>query len=365
MVESRRKDMPKLLHLLGAVLLGVLLAAPPAWAAVLTPTPNPLPGSSFQGADGNQDDAAPLIDWQMLQAQGRVQHNSDPNDEDNAFKGGSKEDEPGKWDFTTEAGGVTPGKSNIRDAWSSVDQPGSRTFLYLGFTRESAVETRAQGGTTFLAFELNRDGRLWDNGKARIPCRSTGDVLVSYEPRGNRVEVILQRWKTTETDLETGCATKGELDPFSNFTPNVDAQGALNDSAITSRLPGAYQGTVPVERFGEAALDLERLLAEGFKNACFAFTSVWMHSRSSTSESSNMQDYVEPQKIDVRNCAASGTKFFDRDADGVRDAGDPGIPRFLIWADYNNNGVHEDDEPFSISDTRGRYVIDDIEQPYT
>ncbi|MET0972219.1 MAG: hypothetical protein ABWY95_02245, partial [Thermoleophilaceae bacterium] len=348
--------MPRFLYLLGAALLGVLLAVPAASAAVLTPTPNPLPGSSFQGADGNQDDAAASIDWQTLQAQGRVQHSPDPNAEDSAFDGGSKEDEPGEWDFTTEAGGVDPGKSNIRDAWSSVDQPGSRTFLYLGFTREEA------NGTTFLTFELNRDGRLWDNGKARVPCRTTGDILVSYEAKGNDVEVVLKRWVTQAPDPATSCARTGRLEPLASFTPNVDAQGAVNAAAIASRLPGAYEGTVPEERFGEAALDLERLLSD-VDDGCFAFTSVWMHSRSSTSESSNMQDYVAPQKADVRNCAASGTKFFDLNANGARDPGDLGIPRFLIWADYDDDGVRDDGEPFSISDNRGTYLIDDIKPP--
>jgi hypothetical protein len=55
-----------------------------------------LPGSLFLGANGSQENAAPFVDWQALQAAGRVRHNPDPNDEDSAFKGGSKEDEPGQ-----------------------------------------------------------------------------------------------------------------------------------------------------------------------------------------------------------------------------------------------------------------------------
>ena len=78
--------------------------------------------------------------------------------------GGSKENNPGEWDLTTEDGGVSPGKDNIRDAWSVVDQPGTDTFAYLGFTREGSH------GSTFVAFELNRDSRLWNNGHARIPA---------------------------------------------------------------------------------------------------------------------------------------------------------------------------------------------------
>ena len=75
-----------------------------------------------------------------------------------------------------------------------------------------------------------------------------------------------------------------------------------------------------------------------FKDGCYAFGSIWMHSRSSTSYSSQMQDYVAPEPIDLRTCAAEGTKFFDLDADGVRDPKEPGIPGFQIYADYNDNG---------------------------
>jgi hypothetical protein len=142
-----------------------LLFAPPAFGVSLPPTQNPLPGSSFQGADGNQDDAAPRVDWQGLQAAGDVRHTEDANDEDTAFTGGSKEDEPGLWDLTVETGGVRPGKANIRDAWSAVDQRGVDTFVYLGFARASALSLRE--ATTFVTFELNHDARLWNNGRRR------------------------------------------------------------------------------------------------------------------------------------------------------------------------------------------------------
>jgi uncharacterized repeat protein (TIGR01451 family) len=342
------------------VLLGLVapgFAASPASATVLSPTQDPLPGSSFQGADGNQDDAPPLQDWQALQAANRVLHSPDPNAQDSAFAGGSKENEPGNWGLTTESGGVSPGKANIRDAWSAVSQPGGNTFLYLGFTRQQA------GGTTFLAFELNHDERLWDNGRARIPCRSTGDVLVAFEPQGNSVDVVLQRWITESTDPATGCARTGRLENHTSFIPNVDAQAAINDVAITSRLPGAYSGTVPPQLFGETALNLAKLLEEGFRDECLSFRSFWMHSRSSNSGNSNMQDYVAPEALDVRTCSASGVKFFDRDADGVRDPDDPGIPRFVIFADYDDDGVLDRNEPRTLSDRSGRWVLYDIRPP--
>jgi hypothetical protein len=344
---------------LSCALVWTAMAALPAPAATLTPTPNPLPGSEFQGADGNQDDPAlPRIDWQAMQDAGRAYHAPDPNAQDSAFEGGSKEDEPGQWDLTTEAGGVNPAKANILDAWFAADQGGADTFGYGSFAREE------EGGATFLTFELNHDARLWNNGRATIPCRRTDDLLISYEPQGNDVDVIVQRWVTETHDAATGCARTGRLDDLTGLTPNVDAQGAMNDRMITARLPGFYAETIPVDRFGEAALNLSEFLGDALGNRCFSFGSVWMHSRSSPSEDANMQDYVAPKKLAVRSCAASGVKFHDVNGNGRRDAGEPGLSGWVIWADYNNDGVRVAGEPFGVTDNEGQYVINDIRGTY-
>jgi hypothetical protein len=340
------------------VLALALFLVAPAQGAVLPRTPNPLPGSSFQGADGEHDDAPPRVDWQSYEAAGRVRHAPDPNAQDSAFTGGSKENVPGNWELTTAAGGVTPDKANILDAWTAADLDGPAIFGYLGFARAGAG-----GGTAFLTFELNHDSRLWFNGKANIPCRRTGDILLSYEPQGNAVEVVLQKWVTDATDLATGCATRGHLDDRSGLTPNIDAQGAVNAAEITNRLPGSYGETMPIERFGESALNLSSVLADAVGDKCFSFGSVWMHSRSSTAESSNMHDYVAPRAIALRSCAASGTKFHDVNGNGRRDPGEPGLARWLIWADYDDDGIFEANEPFGITDEQGNYVVNDIRPP--
>ena len=255
----------------------------------------------FQGGDGNQDDAVvddvPYVDWQGFQAAGRVVHSPDPNAADSAFAGGTKEDEPGSWALTTEAGGVNPAKANILDAWSAVDQPGANTFLYLGFTRQSATGfIRPANADTFLAFELNQDPRLWNNGHAEIPCRRDGDVLVVFAAHGNGIDIDLEQWTTLVADPSTGCARRGQLARVASV-PADTAQGDVNTAAITSRLPGFYapSSTIPESRFGEAALNLSTLLQMAFNDRCLAFASIWMHSRSSESESSNMQDYLAPR----------------------------------------------------------------------
>ena len=190
-------------------------------------------GSTFQGGDGDQDDAAPYIDWQALQAAGRVVHAPDDNARDTAFVGGSKILRPEDWDATIEPGGVSPGKVNILDAWGAVDQPGTETFLYLAFTREDGT------GTAAITFELNRDGRLWHNGHTRIPCRNTGDVLVTTLPHGNGIDLALAQWTTVTADAATGCARTGRIDAMATI-PAGTAQGAVNARPITSRLPGTF-----------------------------------------------------------------------------------------------------------------------------
>ena len=173
----------------------------------------------------------------------------------------------------------SPGKVNILDAWGAVDQPGTETFLYLAFTREDAT------GTAAIAFELNRDGRLWDNGHAKIPCRTTGDVLVTTLPHGNDIDIVLSQWTTVSADAATGCARTGTIDAMATI-PAGTAQGAVNAGPITSRLPGTFPpgSQIPAAEFSEVALNLSALMEAAFDDECFAFASIWMHSRSSNEE---------------------------------------------------------------------------------
>ncbi len=148
-----------------------------------------LPGSNFQGGDGNQstpsvaeetfcnENVRPTSrDWQNLAG---VINSPDPNVNDSTFVGGNKESAPGGWGLTSSGGGVTPGKANILSGWSQADPEAAATFLYLAFEREATT------GDTFLTFELNQVKGLWENeGGAMIPCRNSGDELIAYNVPG-------------------------------------------------------------------------------------------------------------------------------------------------------------------------------------
>ena len=253
------------------------------WTAVaqtvsVPSSPSPLPGGSqFQGGDGDQDNATGLIDWQGMQASGRVGHTSDPNKEDDSFTS-SKELEPDGWELTTHAGGASPPKGNVLDSYRVLDHPlGGDAFVYLAFARE------AGNGTVSVSFELNQDPRRWTNSRGTtIPCRTTGDLLISFGPQGNGAEVVAEEW-VTDTAAANGCAETGHLRPAS-LTPNTDVQASFNSvGAINNHLPGFNTAQIGEMEFGEAAINLSAVMAD-LGRPCAVFGSTWMHSRSSLHE---------------------------------------------------------------------------------
>ena len=344
---------------LAVLLFGVLAGSAWAQAVPLSGSANPLPGSNFEGGDGNQVVNNPLRDdW--ADAVG-VRHFPDPDDPDEVFTQGSKEDEPGLWVINPD-GSPSPPKNNIFDAYALVEETAGDTFLHLAFTRESAE------GTTFMAFELNQRADLWNNGQTEtdIACRTTGDIIVTLQVQGNDPSVILQEWTTTATDAATGCATEGTLTDFTDFDDNIDAQGAVNDEPILNLLPASHDwpgGMIEENLFVEASLNLTALLEELNDSPCFSFGSIWMHTRASLSDDSNMDDLISPQPLLVGNCTASGVKYNDLNGDGDRDAGEPGLVGFRIWADYDNDGVLDAGEPFDDTDANGNYSISGIQDP--
>ena len=118
---------------------------------------------------------------------------------------------------------------------------------------------------------------------------------------------------------------------------------------------------MPAQRFGEAALNLAEVLQEGFHDDVHRVRlGLDALALVEPAQSRTCRTTSRRTGCRVRTCAASGTKFFDSNANGVRDDGEPGIPRFVIWADYDHDGVRDDNEPFSVSDNQGHYVIYDI-----
>jgi hypothetical protein len=56
----------------------------------------------------------------------------------------------------------------------------------------------------------------------------------------------------------------------------------------------------------------------------------------------------------------TGTVWNDIGRDGVRDASDPGIPGWTVFADLNTNRIKDAGEPFAITDGAGQYTIPNL-----
>jgi SdrD B-like protein len=78
-----------------------------------------------------------------------------------------------------------------------------------------------------------------------------------------------------------------------------------------------------------------------------------------TSEASMMTGtFLED--ITVPNPTVSGTKFDDRNDNGIRDAGEPGLAGIRVFVDYNGNGAFDAGEPSALTGADGSYRIFDF-----
>jgi hypothetical protein len=214
---------------------------------------------------------------------------------DNAFIN-SKEDEPGNWTLGT-AG--APDKADIVGAWSTATVAADHVaYLDLAFHRLSA------SGNTFVGFELNQSRDTFTNAAGSVvPCRKSGDVLISYEI-GSGTVIKVFRWDTTTSDpVVTACASTGT---FTELTLAAGgAEASLNSARIASFLPPGGGSQLEAGTFGEAAVNLQSLAdkVNGPTDApCKFFRRMSVNTRSSSALDSSLQDWVPGLDVVARAC---------------------------------------------------------------
>jgi protocatechuate 3,4-dioxygenase beta subunit len=334
---------------LRAALACAIAALSLVWAAAAPAAP--LPGSLYDSGDGNQDNALGQ-DWQGAYAAGAVDESPDANDD--CFVGGVKELAPNAWAFNTSAGGCTPGKSNVRVAYANPESSAATTFGNFAFFRNDTT------GNTFLTFELNQAATSWTNSTGTtIPCRSNGDLLLSFEVGGSSLSTVLYRW-VGDGSGPAACPN-GAAGTFvgSGTIPASRFQGAMNSAAASVNYvnPAAYGALFPANAFGEAAVDLPAVLQSMGQSPCFGFLQMHVHSRSSSSISSAMIDYTKPVPVRLQSCSITGTEFQDSNGNGTRDGGEPGVAGFEVYADLDDDGARDAGEPTGTSGASGFYRI--------
>ena len=277
--ESHLKSFSKRRLLL---LVTTLVAVAAAAAFFVVGASANLSGSNFEGNDGNLTvDTAGDHDWvnaPNLSAGQDIQNKQ----ADNAFGNGTKEDDNA---VTVVTGSIPNSKANLARFAVAGESVGSQQYLYLAWSRED------QSGTVNFDFEINAAAQpnLLTPGP-KLLVRTVNDLLINYSFQGgsNTPTLTVRKWGGSswgaESTISSSCS-----------------EGATNANQVADTLGGFASVNRPAQQFGEAAINL---VCAGVvpPNACESFSSAYVKSRSSTSFTSEIKDFIAPVPISVHNC---------------------------------------------------------------
>ncbi|UCH27063.1 MAG: hypothetical protein JSV66_05310, partial [Trueperaceae bacterium] len=255
-------------------------------------------GSNFE-IDGNtqlDDDGLadpPLLDWGLFLTEGLpeyVQQNDmETGQNDDSFGQGSKNDtEPP----SVVDGSIPNNKSDLVTMAASSEQVANDKFIYLAWLRTETL------GPVNIDFELNQSTEVSAN--LVTPMRTEGDVIVSFDFASgeNIVQLSLRIWEGTQwsepIDLDATELAQGAVndpDSFADATYPSD-----NPWGVTP--PGDPLADLT---FGEAVINATKTFGETL-GLCQTFNSVYVKSRSSTSFTASLKDFIAPQQVEIDTC---------------------------------------------------------------
>ena len=265
-----------ILSVLAVAIMGVLVFAIGASAN--------LSGSSFEGNDGNL----------VVNTTGNKDWVNAPNlsvgvdlatgTQDNSFGQGAKEN-----DVNTHIGlgSIPNSKADLARFAVAGETLNGQSFLYLAWSREN------QSGTVNFDFELNAVAQpnLTVEGDVTLN-RTVNDVLITYDFQGgsNAPTLAFRKWNGTAW---------GDSTPISG---NCE-EAAVNQASVSDTLGGNPAVPRPAGQFGEAAVNVTcaGIVPPG---TCQPFTSAYVKSRSSTSFSSEIKDFIAPVTLTQNNCGS-------------------------------------------------------------
>jgi hypothetical protein len=290
------------------ILLGIGVIAALVVALQVAAYAASLAGSNFEidtNANLKVDNAAPSIDWlaggsgTSFRSGVLVKNDKPTGANDDSFGKGTAENNPNP---TIVDGSIPPNKSDLK-AFGVFTEQGTppNDFLELFWSR-----VQNPSGTTNMDFELNQKfcdlnatpTNCADNGgefPAETPIRTSGDKLITYDlSKGGTVPTIsIRTWNGSVWGNAT-VISGGQ---------NPSALGSVNTSLLAATDTGGL-GSQDAFTFGEAAISFQALFGTG---GCGSFGSAYLKSRSSDSFTSEIKDFVGPQKVTISNCPSSLT----------------------------------------------------------
>jgi len=258
-----------------------------------------LSGSTFESSDGNLvADNASGQDW--ANAPGLVTKNDLlSGTTDNSFGQGSKEDGPA---VSVVKGSIPPNKSDLKRFYVAHENANGNFFLYLAWERSNVL------GSANMDFEFNQASQsLSDSSLGSVTInRTAGDILVTYDFSGSGSPSLgLLRWVTAATGNASDCFSSNSLPCWGkriDLSSAGYADGAVNTSTVTDPVE-TPSISIGGNMFGEAGINLT---AAGVFPAgqCVNFASAFLKSRSSSSFTAEVKDFIAPATANISNCGS-------------------------------------------------------------
>jgi hypothetical protein len=281
--------------------LAIALLTPAGAQAILS-------GSTFEGNDGNLVHSGTNTDWDNVSGR-NVGIDIPSGKNDNSFGQGTKEDSTAPSIVT---GSIPPNKNDLTRFYEASEQASNGDiFLYLGWERLVNI------GNANLDFEINQQSSpsftTGATGTVTIN-RTAGDLLVTYDFSGSGTPSIgLSVWLTAaHGDSASDCTASTTLPCWGKHqtVSSANSEGAVNAGTIAEPIAG---GTLTAGLFGEAA---NNLTGAGVFNpgVCEAFGSAFLKSRSSSSFTAELKDFIAPVPVSISNCGSITIKKVTQNA---------------------------------------------------
>lgn len=254
-----------------------------AFAVILTASASGnLTGSNFEGNDGNLVVNTPgNHDW-VNAPNLSVGVDKPTGTTDNSFGQGAKEDNV---NTTVVSGSIPNSKADLARFAIAGEVIGNDTYMYLAWSRAN------QSGTVNFDFELNKLAQpdLTTPG-AKTLNRSVNDLLINYAFQGGSNSPTLTRYHWNGTNWVND-----------GVISSACSEGATNAATVSENLGGNPAVNRPAQQFGEASINMTcaGIVPSG---ACESFGSGYVKSRSSTSFTSEIKDFIAPIPLNFSNC---------------------------------------------------------------
>ncbi len=264
-------------------------------------------GSTFDAGNGKLDPTTAVHDWntplETITCPSTIPGSGTncgldltKSGSDNAFGQGAKEDNPAP---TVVGGSIPPNKSDLTRFYVNKEFIGGKFFIYLAWERSNVL------GNANMDFEINQVATPGPNGVT--PIRTPGDVLITFDFTQGGGNPVLGKlvWVTTANGTVADCFANNALPCWGkqeNLSATGEAEGQVNSVTVHDNNPPPVGGAdLPALTFGEAAVDLTDA-GIFLPTVCAHFGSAFLKSRSSSSFTSEMKDFIAPVAINISNC---------------------------------------------------------------